>query len=248
MKLILNLSNGVHRRLLLSVSCLLLSLPAIPPAGAAIAIVVQGGTFKAADGLNPIPEDALFQLINLGQDELADEVVAEQWLSGDDILIDLIFGIETEYPTSGGFDLAEGEVFSPGLLQRVFDFEITVGVIEPGDKVMLRWWPEYTAQDFHEGFTPKAGDKYGQARIETPVNGAENTSWIIPEEEELTAVFDPLVSQDYADASSVTLIPTTGFDGEAHFSVIPEPVSSAVTGLTVLLFLLRRRQWVVGKK
>lgn len=210
----------------------------------AFGLSVSGGTFKAEDGSSPISDSALFQLVNLGPNGLPDAVLAGDWVGGDDVLIDLPYGLETEFTTSGGFDLSESESFEPGFLLRQFDFDPVPGVIEEGDLIILRWWPALSVSDFVSESFPALGEIYGEARVDSPINGVSNYPWVIPPESEPLAILDPLVSPDYNDSIGNILANTPEFDGSATKVVlpIPEPSNSAVVAAAAVLLVSLRRK------
>lgn len=205
--------------------CTLIScLGAISVASASL--FLTGATFKAIDGTSAFPDGGLMQLINLGADGVGNPVQEGDWVSGDDILIDLAFG-SSEFATSGGFDLFEGDSGNAGELQRLFSLSETVGVVEQGDLIALRWWPSYTADDFHDSpFTPLVGDAYGEITVQSSISTG-NTAWIFPPDTELLALFEPVISPD---AVSGPLSATSGFDGVASKKVtpIPEPAAASL--------------------
>ena len=215
-----------------------------------VGIHVSGGTLREADGSTAFDDEGLLQLINLGVDGIPNPVREGAWVTGDDVLVDLPFG-SSEFASSGGFDLWETSG-DPGQLFRVFSFPVTPGVIEEGDLLMLRWWPGYTAADFHGGATPVEGDFFGEGRLGAAVNDpVNNTGWIVPDESVPLTIFDPLISPDLAIAYSLT--PTPGFDGVPDLMVeaIPEPSAAAgVLGLVAIALTgLRRRgsrRWVAS--
>lgn len=209
---------------------------------AEIGILLSGGFFKASDGTSAFPDDGLMQLINLGDDGVLNPISDGAWTTGDDVLIDLAYGTGTEFATSGGFDLSEGAVFSPGFLQRQFEFTETPGVIEEGDLIALRWWPSYTVADMIGGALPMNGDSYGQVRIETAVNDPVfNSAWVVPADSEPLAFFDPVISDEYNQTVGNTLVTTPGFDGDADLEVVPEPASIAFFMGVLAIFTCWRR-------
>lgn len=207
-----------------------------------VGIFLSSASFKALDDISLIADNALFQLINLGIDGLANQVVEDSWVGGDDVLIDLAFG-SSEFASSGAFDLWEADG-NPGELFRLFDFAITPGVLQEGDLIALRWWPGYTADAFHSTpFTPVIGDRYGEARLAVPLNDpTNNTSWVVPAESSPLVILDPLISPEVATANS--LIATPDFSGVAEATVAPVPelkVTGCLFGLAALSIAGARR-------
>ncbi|MGJ8638992.1 MAG: hypothetical protein ACSHYA_06325 [Opitutaceae bacterium] len=211
---------------------------------AEIGFLGTGSTFKAADGSSAFPDEGLMQLINLGDDGLLNPILEGAWTSGDDVLIDLPYGTDTEFATSGAFDLSEGAVVSPGFFQRQFEFLSTPGVIEEGDLIALRWWPTFTALGSIGGALPAVGDLYGEIRIAVPVNDPVfNTAWAVPADGEPLAIFDPAISDDFNQSVGNSLLTTPGFTGAATEAVqpVPEPAFTTIfMGLLAVLTCWRR--------
>jgi len=216
----------------------------IASASGNVGIFIHSGFFKNADNSDLFPSDGLMQLINLGEDGVLGSVIEGSWVGGDDILIDLPFG-SVEFGSSGAFDTGELDSGSDGVLSRFFDFALTPNVLEEGDALALRWWPQYKADDFHNAIVtmPMEGDLYGEFRLAValtdPIN---NTAWLVPSESIPVAVFDPLISAEAA--GSLGLSPTPGFTGEANQAVlpIPEPAHyAALFGVVCLAVRLFKR-------
>lgn len=219
---------------------LLLSLP-VQMFSSTFNLSISGAEFLEADGVSPLAGDRLLQLVQLGPNGVSDPIRSGFWTGGDDVLIDLPFGSQ-EFDSSGGFDLAEGAGALPGLLTRSFSFEFQSGVVESGAPFALRWWPKFSAADFHSGdMLPEVGDVYGEART-TSAPGSNDHPWVFPAAATLAqpiTTITPLVSPAYNASVGGALVTTPDFNGAPASEVMPIPEPASLRLLCVyLIFVL----------
>ncbi len=147
-------------------------LATIPSEAAIVAYTLVSGHYADVNGVR-VNDGAggtgtLFQLVNLGADGIFNEINVgdgsasplSQWVSGDDVLLNvaLLGTIEqpTDYATTSAFDLVNGDTANAGQLNRVLRFDIPTGT-----KFGIRWFPGIAVGNFATT-TLTAGQQYGQ--------------------------------------------------------------------------------------
>jgi len=229
-------------------TCALAVLGAVSSAYGSIAIGLQAFNLRNdAVGTAAVTQGILIQLVNLGPDgvfnqvTLADGDVSSlgQWVSGDDLLLNVSFigspNISGDFTSTNAFDLAaQANDPTNGDLDRILSISAS---IPAGTKLGIRWFPGLSASNF-SGLTLQSGQKYGQfTRQNASLNNGE--LWVVPFDPSLasgTVSFDALAATDIGGAD-----PTAARN--ANFTVVPEP---AAIGMSLLgaagLAMLRRRR------
>jgi len=169
-------------------------------------------------------DNVLVQLINLGPDGLFDPVFAGEWTSGDDFVVDLQYDVGanvfSEYPSSGGLDLAEGAGEAGRFLRR-FLLEEGSPVAVPGAPVGIRWYPGLSPNTFFAGTKPADDQAYGEVTIQnTAIVSGNFTTWTLPSPGGfgLTAFFHPAFTPDAEEVDHFE--PLAGFSGIAGHRVL----------------------------
>lgn len=213
------------------------------------------GTLKDQFG-NPIPDNALIQLVNLGADGVFNPIVFNpigggidgdvttlgQWVSGDDTLVNSAFGNAdaATFPTAAAFDLRDGsDSGANGILIR--DFIGLTGVTS-GDKFGIRWWPSIVATNFNST-TLTNGIRYGEfTRQGTALYGG--TLWVMPADgaNELIDSFATVSGPGGSDADTLGLASGTTFGPLGWVGPWPEPAASVFTMIGAIILSNRRRR------
>lgn len=189
---------------------------------------ISGGYFEDGVGqriVEPasINDRVLFQLVNLGPNQLFDPIPEGAWVGGDDVLIDLPIdgsGTSGDAFSIGGFAAFPG---FQGFFSRSFSLAVTSGMAEPGDAVGIRWFPGLTVGGYlADSKGPSAGEEYGQVHLDQKYSYPSDPNryaWFLPATSITLAAFEPAVSPDYqADNTELTVTP--GFDGSPGLVVL----------------------------
>ena len=208
-------------------------------AQASIVINVYAGQITDNSGALVAP-GTLLQLVNLGLDGVFNPIDLQdgsttsltQWVSGDDSLINVPFGID--FPTAAAFDLAVGTDPSTGIMDRAFEF--ATGAVPSGTKFGLRWFPGLLAQNF-ASTTLTTSNLYGQFTRQgfLPGNGPHGgDAWVAP------ADGGSVTADSFASASIGGSDPDS--TSRASVAPVPEPTSAFLVAVGAAGLMMRRRR------
>lgn len=208
----------------------LLSFAACAAAPAAsIALNISMGYLCGGQGASEadrMPADGLFMLVaDVGGDGF-DDVPAEGWAAGTDVVL-VVY--DNEFPAEAGgtrgFDLASGSsengLFSRTLLIDTAQFGGGTGSVS----LALRWFPTLKGSGGLPSSGPGAGVAYGEFSRTNPIYGLD--SWTINLNGGASYTLDPLATPDLGGTDPEE-------DGMARHVTVPEP---AAVGLLMLLAL-----------
>jgi len=199
------------------------------PLRADVQINLTMADLRTSAGAGLLANGRLIQFATLGPNGVFDAIAPGSWVGGDDQLVTLAFG-SAEWGSAAGFDLQEFDPFNPGLngepgqLVRTFIFG---SALAEGAALGVRWFPEYSTQDYYDGILPLPQSAYGQY-----TNG-----WLVPAQGQITDLIMLTVSE------GGTVPDAEGF---ADFTTVPEADprwsgALAVTGLAVWRWRHHRR-------
>ncbi|MBS0661395.1 MAG: hypothetical protein JSR82_24545 [Verrucomicrobia bacterium] len=160
---------------------------------------------RTSAGASLLANDRLIQFVNLGPNGVFDAVTPGSWVGGDDQLITLSFG-SAEWGSAAGFDLQEFDPFNPGLngvpgqLVRTFVFG---SLLTEGTAIGVRWFPEYSTQDYYDGVLPLPASSYGQF----------TAGWTVPAQGQIADLIMLTVSEGGTEPDAA---------GFADFTTVPE--------------------------
>ena len=177
-------------------------------AHATITINLGGGNLYGTSTATLFPTGGLLQLIVSSTDNVFTAPVAGSYTgnSADDVVL-------------ASFVLNNG-LGSPGTFAQAIIITLT-GNINPGDQILLRWFPTLTLANT----TPPAGAPFGQFRTDIIENFSDIT-WNLPNDGSLVALNFLTMAQGGTRAE---------IEGVANMIVaVPEPSTVALVGLSVI--------------
>jgi hypothetical protein len=213
----------------------LLFLAIATPALADFTIILDAGKLRLS-AATPMPAGSVLVLVAAGGDgSFSNSLAAGQYASGNDILLSLITvpNSAVGFNNSGGTD----ETLNTITINTSSFPSLTVG-----DLLALRWFPQISLAQFNAGVTPSTGNNFGTYNPLFWGNGTNNpdggNTWSVP-------TGGATINLNFFTTDSGgggTQNPTEGY---AQFTVVPEPTSAVLIGVSLIgavAFRFRKRR------
>jgi hypothetical protein len=202
------------------------------PAFADFTVLLDAGKLRLSLG-TPMPVGSVLVLVAAGGDGIFSNTLgAGQYASGNDILLSVLSapGSAQAFNLSGGTD------------ETLNTFTISTTsfpTLAVGDLLALRWFPQILLTQFQSGTTPSAGNNFGTYNPLFWGNGSNNPdggqAWAVPSGG--ATINLNFFTTDTAGSQNPA-------EGYAQFTVVPEPSSLLLAGVSLLgaaAFRLRKR-------
>jgi hypothetical protein len=211
----------------------LLFLLAATPAFADFTIILDAGKLRLS-GLTAMPAGSVLVLVAAGGDgSFSNSLAAGQYASGNDILLSLI----TVPNSAVGFNNSGG---TDETLNTITINTTSFPSLAVGDLLALRWFPQISLTQFNSGTTPVTGNNFGTYNPLFWGNGSNN-----PDGGQAWAVPSGGATINLNFFTTDTLGTQAPAEGYAQFTVVPEPSSFVLAGVSLLgaaAFRLRKRR------
>ena len=211
----------------------LLFLAIATPALADFTIILDAGKLRIS-AATPMPLGSVLVLVAAGGDgSFSNSLAAGQYASGNDILLSLITvpNSAVGFNNSGGVDET---------LNTITINTTNFPSLAVGDLLALRWFPQISLAQFNAGVTPSTGNNFGTYNPLFWGNGTNNPDggqvWAVP------SGGSTINLNFFTSDTAGTQNPAEGY---AQFTVVPEPSSFVLAGVSLLgaaAFRLRKRR------
>ena len=202
------------------------------PAFADFTVLLDAGKLRLSLA-STMPAGSVLVLVAAGGDgSFSNSLAPGQYASGNDILLSTLTGLGSSgaFNTSGGTDET---------LNTLTISTTTFPSLAVGDLLALRWFPQISQTQFQTGTVPSAGNNFGTYNPLFWGNGTNNPDggqvWAVP------SGGATINLNFFTTDTAGTQTPSRGY---AQFTVVPEPSSFALIGVSLFgaaAFRLRRR-------
>lgn len=206
------------------------------PAFADFTVNLDAGRLRLSLG-TAMPANSVLVLVAAGGDgTFSNTLGAGQYVSGNDILLSIL-----SVPNSAGvFNIAGG---TDETLNTLTISTTSFPGLVVGDLLALRWFPQITKTQFLAGTTPSTGNNFGTYNPIFWHGGTNNNPdggdvWAVPSGGSTIGLNFFTTDSDFGGTQ-------TPAEGYAQFTVVPEPSSFVLAGVSLLgaaAFRLRKRR------
>jgi len=172
-----------------------------------------------------MPAGSVLVLVAAGGDgSFSNSLAAGQYASGNDILLSLI----TVPNSAVGFNNSGG---TDETLNTITINTTSFPSLAVGDLLALRWFPQISLTQFNSGTTPVTGNNFGTYNPIFWGNGSGNpdggNTWAVPNG-------GATINLNFFTTDSGGGGSQTPAEGYAQFTVVPEPSSFVLAGVSLL--------------
>ena len=205
------------------------------PALADFTINLDAGKLRLSLG-TAMPANSVLVLVAAGGDGIFSNTLgAGQYASGNDILLSIL----SVPGSAGAFNISGG---TDETLNTFTISTTTFPGLAVGDLLALRWFPQITKTQFLAGTTPTTGNNFGTYNPLFWGNGTNNPDggnvWAVPSGGSTISLNFFTALSDFGGTQPEA-------EGYAQFTVVPEPTSFVLAGVSLLgaaAFRLRKRR------
>ena len=204
------------------------------PAFADFTVNLDAGRLRLSLG-TAMPAGSVLVLVAANGDGFSNTLSAGQYVSGNDILLSIL----TVPGSSGAFNISGG---TDETLNTLTISTTSFPGLAVGDLLALRWFPQITKTQFLAGTTPTTGNNFGTYNPLFWGNGSNlpdgGNAWAVPSPGGTISLNFFTTDSDFGG----TQAPAEGY---AQFTVVPEPSSFVLVGVSLLgaaAFRLRKQR------